>query len=62
MPRPDVSRRRQFGIDRERAWTLVGGAVILAEVQTRLGVPLEVSRAGMREGVAATAFAALAAA
>ena len=52
----------EFGIDRERAWTLVGGAVVLAEVQLRLGVPFDVSRAGMREGVAATAFAALAAA
>jgi exopolyphosphatase/guanosine-5'-triphosphate,3'-diphosphate pyrophosphatase len=53
---------REFGLDLERAWTLVGGAVLLAEVQLRLGVPFEVSRAGMREGVAAIAFAALAAA
>jgi exopolyphosphatase/guanosine-5'-triphosphate,3'-diphosphate pyrophosphatase len=53
---------REFGLDVERAWTLVGGAVVLAEVQLRLGVPFEVSRAGMREGVAATTLAELAAA
>jgi exopolyphosphatase/guanosine-5'-triphosphate,3'-diphosphate pyrophosphatase len=53
---------REYGIDRERAWTLVGGAVVLAELQERLGVPLRVARAGMREGVAAAAFAELAAA
>jgi exopolyphosphatase/guanosine-5'-triphosphate,3'-diphosphate pyrophosphatase len=53
---------RQYGIDRERAWTLVGGTVVLAELQQRLGVPLRVARAGMREGVAAAAFAELAAA
>jgi exopolyphosphatase / guanosine-5'-triphosphate,3'-diphosphate pyrophosphatase len=52
----------ESGLDVERAWTLVGGAVVLAEVQLRLGVPFEVSRTGMREGVATTAFAALAAA
>jgi exopolyphosphatase/guanosine-5'-triphosphate,3'-diphosphate pyrophosphatase len=51
-----------YGIDLERAWTLVGGAVVLAELQLRLGVPLRVARAGMREGVAAAAFAELAAA
>ena len=53
---------REFGLDVERAWTLVGGAVVLAEVQLRLVVPFEVSRAGMREGVAATTLAELAAA
>jgi exopolyphosphatase/pppGpp-phosphohydrolase len=51
-----------YGIGLERAWTLVGGAVVLAELQLRLGVPLRVARAGMREGVAAAAFAELAAA
>lgn len=53
---------RQYGIDRERAWTLIGGAVVLAELQLRLGVPLRVARAGMREGIAVAAFAELAAA
>jgi exopolyphosphatase / guanosine-5'-triphosphate,3'-diphosphate pyrophosphatase len=53
---------QQYGIDRERAWTLIGGAVVLAELQGRLNVPLRVARGGMREGVAAAAFAELAAA
>jgi exopolyphosphatase/guanosine-5'-triphosphate,3'-diphosphate pyrophosphatase len=42
------------GIDRERARTLTAGAIILAEVQLRLAVPLEVVRAGLREGLALT--------
>jgi exopolyphosphatase / guanosine-5'-triphosphate,3'-diphosphate pyrophosphatase len=53
---------RKYDLDERRAWTLVGGAIVLAEVQSRLGVPLEVARAGMREGVAAVAFAELVAA
>jgi exopolyphosphatase / guanosine-5'-triphosphate,3'-diphosphate pyrophosphatase len=53
---------QQYGIDRERAWTLVGGAVVLAELQSRLNVSLRVARGGMREGIAAAAFAELAAA
>lgn len=60
--RPAAEIAREFAIDAERAWTLVGGAVVLAEVQLRIGIPLHVARAGMREGVAATAFAELAAA
>jgi exopolyphosphatase / guanosine-5'-triphosphate,3'-diphosphate pyrophosphatase len=60
--RPAAGVASEFGIHPDRAWTLVGGAVVLAEVQLRLGVPLQVARAGMREGVAATAFAELAAA
>jgi exopolyphosphatase/guanosine-5'-triphosphate,3'-diphosphate pyrophosphatase len=52
----------EHGLHPDRAWSLVGGAVVLAEVQARIGVPLEVARAGMREGVAAVAFAELAAA
>jgi exopolyphosphatase/guanosine-5'-triphosphate,3'-diphosphate pyrophosphatase len=43
-----------FGIDPERARTLAGGALILAEAQRRLVVPLEVVRAGLREGLALT--------
>ena len=63
-----LARRRsaeiasKHGLDRGRAWTLVGGAIVLAEVQFRLGVPFEVARTGMREGVAAVAFTELAAA
>jgi exopolyphosphatase/guanosine-5'-triphosphate,3'-diphosphate pyrophosphatase len=60
--RPSADVAREFGLDPERAWTLVGGAVILAELQQRLSVPLVVSRTGMREGVALTALAEAAAA
>lgn len=52
----------KYGVDARRARTLVGGAVVLAEMQLRLGIPLEVARTGMREGVAAVAFTELAAA
>jgi exopolyphosphatase / guanosine-5'-triphosphate,3'-diphosphate pyrophosphatase len=56
-----VEIARQYRIDGDRAWTLVAGAVALAELQLRLGVPFRVARGGMREGVAA-AFAEAAAA
>jgi exopolyphosphatase / guanosine-5'-triphosphate,3'-diphosphate pyrophosphatase len=52
----------KYGLDERRAWTLVGGAIVLAEMQLRLGIPFEVARTGMREGVAAVAFSELAAA
>jgi exopolyphosphatase / guanosine-5'-triphosphate,3'-diphosphate pyrophosphatase len=42
------------GVDPERARTLAAGAAILVEVQRSLHVPLTVSRAGLREGVALT--------
>jgi exopolyphosphatase/guanosine-5'-triphosphate,3'-diphosphate pyrophosphatase len=42
----------EYEIDPERAHTLAAGALILAEVQRRLVVPLEVVRAGLREGLA----------
>lgn len=51
---------RKHGLDPDRAWTLIGGAIVLAEVQHRLGVPFVVARTGLREGVAQTAFAELA--
>lgn len=41
---------KTFGIHHERARTLAAGAVILAALQQRLGVPLAVSRTGLREG------------
>ena len=41
---------KEYGIDRGRARTLIGGALILEAVQCRLNVPLCVSRAGLREG------------
>lgn len=40
----------EHGIDPERARTLPAGAVILAEMQRRLAVPLVVGRGGVREG------------
>jgi exopolyphosphatase / guanosine-5'-triphosphate,3'-diphosphate pyrophosphatase len=41
---------KRLGIEPGRARTLAAGAVILIAVQSRLGVPLAVSRAGLREG------------
>jgi exopolyphosphatase / guanosine-5'-triphosphate,3'-diphosphate pyrophosphatase len=43
---------RTFGLHEHRARTLAAGAIILAGLQARLGVPLQVSRAGLREGAA----------
>jgi exopolyphosphatase/guanosine-5'-triphosphate,3'-diphosphate pyrophosphatase len=43
---------KSYGVERGRARTLAAGAVILQAVQHRLGVPLLVSRAGLREGAA----------
>jgi exopolyphosphatase / guanosine-5'-triphosphate,3'-diphosphate pyrophosphatase len=48
---------RKHRLELRRARTLLGGAVILAEVQARLGVPLVVARGGMREGLAAELLA-----
>jgi exopolyphosphatase/guanosine-5'-triphosphate,3'-diphosphate pyrophosphatase len=53
---------RKHGIELRRARTLLAGAVILAEVNVKLGVPFEVARGGMREGLAAEMLAELAAA
>jgi exopolyphosphatase/guanosine-5'-triphosphate,3'-diphosphate pyrophosphatase len=41
-----------YGLERSRARTILAGALILAEVQNRLGVPFEVARGGLREGAA----------
>lgn len=54
--------QRQLGIDLARARTLPAGAIILSEVQQRLGVPLTVARGGVREGVCGELLAAEAAA
>ena len=43
---------RRHGLAPERARTLAAGALILAEAQRRLGLPLEVARGGLREGAA----------
>ena len=41
-----------YGLERSRARTILAGALILSEVQRRLGVPFEVARGGLREGAA----------
>jgi exopolyphosphatase / guanosine-5'-triphosphate,3'-diphosphate pyrophosphatase len=41
---------RAYGVETWRAETLSAGAIVLAEAQRRLGVPLVVARAGLREG------------
>jgi exopolyphosphatase / guanosine-5'-triphosphate,3'-diphosphate pyrophosphatase len=52
----------RFGIDRRRARLLPAGVLILAAVQRRLVVPIEVSSAGLREGAALGLLAEAAAA
>jgi len=49
--RPPEKLVRRYGFDQERARTLFGGALILAELQRRVGVPLVVTRGGLRQGV-----------
>ena len=48
---------RLYRIDVERARVLPAGALILAEVVRRLGVPLRLGRGGLREGVALSLLA-----
>jgi exopolyphosphatase / guanosine-5'-triphosphate,3'-diphosphate pyrophosphatase len=43
---------RAYGIHVERARVLLAGALILRETQIVLGVPLQVARGGLREGLA----------
>ena len=50
--RPAAGIAGTFGIHERRARTTPAGAVVLAAVQRRLGVPLVVSRTGLREGAA----------
>lgn len=53
---------RRHGLVPERARTLAAGALILAEAQRRLSLPLEVARGGIREGAALALLAERAAA
>ncbi|HEY7003811.1 MAG TPA: hypothetical protein VH281_05980 [Gaiellaceae bacterium] len=53
---------KRFGIEPGRARTLAAGAIILRAVQSRLGVPFTVSRAGLREGAVLALLEELAAA
>jgi exopolyphosphatase/guanosine-5'-triphosphate,3'-diphosphate pyrophosphatase len=50
--RPSAKVAKTFGLHEHRARTLAAGVIILSCLQARLGVPLEVSRAGLREGAA----------
>jgi exopolyphosphatase / guanosine-5'-triphosphate,3'-diphosphate pyrophosphatase len=52
---------RRFGVDRARAEILPAGVILLAEVQRRLGVPLNVCSGGIREGAVLASRDALAA-
>lgn len=50
--RSSVELAAAYGFEPWRAETLAAGAIALAEAQRRLGVPLVVARAGLREGAA----------
>jgi exopolyphosphatase/guanosine-5'-triphosphate,3'-diphosphate pyrophosphatase len=47
---PAKELAQEFGFPVWRGQTLLAGALVLAEAQRRLGVPLVVARAGLREG------------
>jgi exopolyphosphatase/guanosine-5'-triphosphate,3'-diphosphate pyrophosphatase len=55
------ARAKRVDTDHERARTLPAGAIILAEVQRLVSVPLRVADGGVREGVCTGLFAAEAA-
>jgi exopolyphosphatase / guanosine-5'-triphosphate,3'-diphosphate pyrophosphatase len=40
----------KHGVDPDRVRTMAAGALILSEIQERLGTPLKIVRAGLREG------------
>lgn len=50
--RPSKRIAKTFDVHPRRARTLAAGAILLLVIQARLGVPLKVSRAGLREGAA----------
>jgi exopolyphosphatase/guanosine-5'-triphosphate,3'-diphosphate pyrophosphatase len=49
---PSRQIAKTYKLDRQRARTITAGALILAEIQSRLNIPLEVGRGGLREGAA----------
>ncbi len=59
--RPAREIARRFRVDRSRARILPAGVALLAEVQSRLGVPLHVCDGGIREGAVLATVATLAA-
>lgn len=52
LRQPSRQVAKIYRLDRQRARTLTAGALILAEIQRRLNVPLRISRGGLREGAA----------
>ena len=60
LKRAKIAKR--FGVPPQRAATLLGGAILFAEAQRRLGLPLELAGGGVREGSALALFRASAAA
>jgi exopolyphosphatase/guanosine-5'-triphosphate,3'-diphosphate pyrophosphatase len=50
--RPAAKFARAFGIDADRAETLLSGALLLAGASRILGTPFELGRGGLREGAA----------
>lgn len=50
--RPSRQIAKAYKLDRQRAGTIIAGALILAEIQRRLQVTLEIGRGGLREGAA----------
>jgi exopolyphosphatase/guanosine-5'-triphosphate,3'-diphosphate pyrophosphatase len=49
---PHQAIAQEYGVGVGRVRTLLAGALIFAEVQERIAIPLEVVRAGLREGKA----------
>jgi exopolyphosphatase/guanosine-5'-triphosphate,3'-diphosphate pyrophosphatase len=47
----ELPRRFKRRVHTQRRWSLPAGIVLLGVVQSQLGIPLTVSRAGLREGV-----------
>ena len=60
LKRAKITKR--FAVPPPRAATLLGGAILFAEAQRRLGLPLELAGGGVREGSALALFRASAAA
>jgi exopolyphosphatase/guanosine-5'-triphosphate,3'-diphosphate pyrophosphatase len=51
-----VKMTKQLGVPPQRAATLLAGAILFAEVQKRIGVPLGIAEGGVREGCALALF------
>jgi exopolyphosphatase / guanosine-5'-triphosphate,3'-diphosphate pyrophosphatase len=56
LKRTKIAKR--YGIQPPRAATLLGGSILLAEAQKRLGLPFELAQGGLREGSVLALFRA----